>query len=98
MFRLPELAFIYLSSSVAHDGSGIGITPGGHVIHVPGNNPEGYRMVQVGLEMARLSESISDTTLKAETQQSAARLVNSGRSIIEHSLKSIPPEAKSQTA
>jgi hypothetical protein len=98
MFRIPELAFIYLSPGVAVDGGGTGITAGGHIVHVPGNNPEAYRMVQIGLEMAHLSESINDSSLKTETQKNAAKLVQAGRALIENSLKSLPAEARGQSA
>jgi len=98
MIRMFETAIVFMSSGVTAGASGIGITADGRIIHIPGNNPEAYRMVQSGLEMASLSETISNESLKGEIEKSAARLVQAGRSVLENSLKSLPSEAKFQNA
>jgi len=55
-------------------------------------------MVQLGMELASLSETVHDAGLKFELQCDAARLVQVGRAVLEHSLKLLPTEAREQTA
>ncbi len=98
MVKEFEAGFVFLSSGVIAGASGVGFTADGRVVHIPGNNPEGYRMVQLGFEMAHLSQSISDANLKSEIQKSAAKLVQVGKFSIENSLKSAPVDAKGHGA
>ncbi len=98
MLREFEAAFVFLSAGVTAGASGIGFTADGRVIHIPNNIPEGYRMVQLGFEMAHISQSITDAALKTETQRSAAKLVQAGRTLVENSLKTLPAEAKGHSA
>jgi len=53
---------ILLGSGGANDGGGLGIF-GGHVIHIPGNNPEGWRLVQTMMQYAL---SLEEGHLRAE--------------------------------
>jgi hypothetical protein len=96
--RLPETAYVFLNSGVTVGASGIGLTANGHIVKVPSNSPEGYRMVQMAMEMATVSETVNDLNLKTEMQQHAAKLVQVGRAMLERSLSSLPPEAKGQSA
>ncbi len=98
MIKEFEAAFVFLTSGVIAGASGIGFTADGRVIHIPSNSPEGYRMVQLGFEMAHISKSITDAALKIETQRSAAKLVQAGRTLIENSLKLAPVETHGQSA
>jgi hypothetical protein len=98
MLKEFEGAFVLLSSGVTAGASGIGFTADGRVIHIPSNNPEGYRMVQWGFEMAHVSQSITDAAIKADTQRSVAKLVQAGRTLIENPLKLLPMEAKGHSA
>jgi hypothetical protein len=45
-----------------------------------------------------LSETVNDADLKSEMQQNAARLVKTGRTLLENCLKSIPADAREQSA
>ena len=98
MIRIPEAAFVFLDSGVTMGACGIGVTAGGHILKIPSNNPEGYRMVQLGLETAMLSESVNDAKLKLEMQYNAARLVKTGRTLLEDCLKSIPADTRGESA
>lgn len=96
--RLPETAYVFLSSGVTVGASGIGLTDSGHIVKIPSNSPEGYRMVQMAMEMAAVSETVNDASLKSEMQKHAGKLVRVGRAMLERSLDSLPPEAKGQSA
>ncbi len=98
MIRIPDAAFVFLGSGVTMGASGIGVTASGRIVRIPCNNPEGYRMVQLGLETAMLSETVSDENLKSEMQQNAALLVKTGRTLLESCLKSIPADVCEQSA
>lgn len=82
-----ETCYVFLSSGVTVGASGIGITPDGRVHKIPGNNPEDYRMIEVGFAMARTAESVTDRTLRAELLNNSAKLINAGRTAIEGQLK-----------
>ena len=98
MVKEFEAGFIFLSSGVVAGASGVGFTADGRIVHIPGNNPEAYRMVQLGFEMAHLSQTITDSALRGEIQRSAAKLVLVGKSSIENSVKCVPVEATAQSA
>ena len=98
MVKEFEAGFIFLSSGVVAGASGVGFTADGRIVHIPGNNPEAYRMVQLWFEMAHLSQTITDSTLRGEIQRSAAKLVLVGKSSIENSVKCVPVEATAQNA
>jgi hypothetical protein len=82
-----EACYVFLSSGVAVGASGIGITPSGHIVKVPGNNPEDYRHIEVGMAMALEAENIADKTLRAELLVNATKLIAIGRTAIEAKLK-----------
>lgn len=98
MIRIPDAAFVFLNSGVTMGACGIGVTADGHIVKIPSNNPEGYRMVQLGLETAMLSETVTDPSLKSEMRQNAARLVHAGRTLLESCLLSIPADARGQSS
>jgi hypothetical protein len=82
-----ETCFVFLSSGVAVGASGFGITAGGHIVHVPGNNPEDYRNIEVGLAMAKAAETVADKGLRVELLSNATKLITAGRTSIEAKLK-----------
>jgi hypothetical protein len=98
MIRIPETAFVFLSSGVTMGASGLGITASGHIIKIPSNSPEGYRMVQMAMEMASLSETVNDAKLKLDMQKNAGKLVQVGRAMLECALNSLPEEARVRSA
>jgi hypothetical protein len=98
MIRLPETAYVFLSSGLTMGASGIGITANGNVVRLPSNSPEGYRMVQMAMEMVSVSETVNDANLQSELQKNAAKLIQVGRAMLERTLSSLPPEANSQSA
>ena len=98
MIRIPETAFVFLNSGVTMGASGIGITANGHIVKIPSNSPEGYRMVQMAMEMASLSETVNDANLKLEMQKNAGKLIQVGRAMLERTLNSLPEEARTQSA
>lgn len=83
-----EASFVFLSSGVAVGASGFGITAGGHIVHIPGNNPEDFRNIEVGMAMARTAETLTDKGLRAELLANATKLITAGRTAIEAKIKS----------
>ncbi|HEY2120486.1 MAG TPA: hypothetical protein VGH37_14950 [Candidatus Acidoferrum sp.] len=98
MIRLPETAYVFLSSGLTMGASGIGITANGNVVRLPSNSPEGYRLVQMAMEMVSVSETVNDANLQSELQKNAAKLMQVGRAMLERTLNALPPEANSQSA
>lgn len=98
MIRIPESAYVFLSSGVTMGASGLGITASGQIVKIPSNSPEGYRMVQMAMEMACLSETVNDANLKSEMQKNAGKLVQVGRAMLERALGSLPEEVRTQSA
>lgn len=82
-----EACYVFLSSGVTMGSDGIGITPDGRVHRIPGNNPEDYRLIEVGFALARTAEAINDKALRAELLGNATKLINTGRTAIENKLK-----------
>ncbi len=86
--RFFEACYVFLSSGVAVDAGGFGITPDGHVHRIPGNNPEDYRLIEVGFAMARAAETVGDKQLRTELLSNASKLIHVGRTAVENKLKS----------
>ena len=82
-----EACYVFLSSGVAVGASGFGITPSGHIVKIPGNNPEDFRQIEVGMALAQAAEHIADKTLRAELLTNATKLIGIGRTAIEAKLK-----------
>jgi hypothetical protein len=81
-----ETCFVFLSPGVTVGASGFGFV-NGHIVRIPGNNPEDFRHIEVGMAMAQSAEHIADKTLRAEMLTNATKLIAIGRAAIEAKLK-----------
>ncbi len=98
MIRIPETAYVFLNSGLTMGASGLGLTADGQIVKIPSNSPEGYRMVQMAMEMASLSETVNDAKLKLEMQKNAGKLIQVGRAMLECALNSLPEETRTHSS
>ncbi len=85
--RLEE--FIVILFGGTNDANGIGIL-NGKIIHIPGNNPEGYNILSLGMQALRVSESASNPEMKKSLHEHGMQLVQQGK---EHIMKGLQGSA-----
>jgi hypothetical protein len=76
---LEEVVFILFGGTAG--SSGIGITANGHVIHIPGNNPEAYRevsaLVLAAASLAEQAQHVTNAHLSQQMGEFAAEMLRS---------------------
>lgn len=64
-----------------NDSNGIGITPDGHIFHIPGNNPEGFRevsaLVLAAASLAEQAQHMSNAHMSQRMGEIASELFRS---------------------
>lgn len=78
--------FVVILFGGTNDANGIGIL-NGKIIHIPGNNPEGYNILNLGMQALRVSETITNAEMKRDLHAHGTKLVEEGKAHIMKSLQ-----------
>ena len=92
-FREHPTIFILLPSGMIIGPGGWAVDCDGHRFRIFEHAPEAFRIVQIGFELADMAEACQDPEAKAALLQSADKLVNSGRKMVERTLDGIAQQA-----
>jgi hypothetical protein len=87
--------FVFLPSAMAIGSNGSTIDSEGCLLKGSDPPSEPFRMVQIAFELAGMADSCQDPDAKATLRECAAKLLATGREMIEGTLHGIAQEAYS---
>ena len=94
-FEARPTVFILLPSGEMLGPKGWAIDREGHLFKILDHVPEAYRMVQMGFELASMAEDCEDPAAKMVLLQSAEKIVQSGRRMVQRMVEGIAEGAYS---
>lgn len=81
--------FVLLPSGGVIGPAGWAVDRDGHLFKILDHDPDAYRMIQIGFELAGMADTCEDPSAKAVLLQSAEKIIHSGRRIVESMVEGI---------
>jgi hypothetical protein len=90
--RQYEEFVVILTGGVMAGSSGIGFV-NGHIVHIPGNNPEAFDLIRLGFQSLHVAATLEEGEMKKDLLTQSAKLVQEGQQRLEREIKNVAGKA-----